>query len=186
MPSFIHTSCLPQDPCYAPTIHPNSPLEASPPSAPGRENPSSKGHLVQGAIGAIGALLDDAEGSLLKAGSGRGETPGEGLLQSLHAPLTVLCQFLKSAIRGPCSGPWSQRQTGGAHTRQWWVWGHLLAGFSNVAQVGELVRMVQTHLVKQKTAKRGLKGHNPGGGLLTQARGSLTSCCCLMSLVSSP
>ena len=44
-----------------------------------------------------GALLDDAEGPLLKAGGGRGETPGEGLLQNVHAPLTVLCQLFKPA-----------------------------------------------------------------------------------------
>lgn len=55
--------------------------------------------LLKGVFGpgAIGALLDDAEGSLLKAGRGCGETPGKGLFQSLHAALTVLCQFLKSA-----------------------------------------------------------------------------------------
>lgn len=49
--------------------------------------------------GTVRALLDDTESSLLKAGSGRGETSGESLLQSLHAPLTVLCQFLKSASK---------------------------------------------------------------------------------------
>lgn len=53
----------------------------------GGQTPSPKGS----GPGAIRALLDDAEGSLLKVGGGRGETPGEGLLQSLHAPLTVLC-----------------------------------------------------------------------------------------------
>lgn len=60
----------------------------------GSTDPSPKGHL--GPRG-IRALLDDAEGSLLKAGGGRGETPGERLLQDLHAPLTVLCQLFKSA-----------------------------------------------------------------------------------------
>lgn len=74
--------------CYAPTTHPNSPPEANPPPASGEGKPFLKGATGPGAIG---ALLDDAEGSLLKAGRGRGETPGEGLLQSIHAPLTVLC-----------------------------------------------------------------------------------------------
>ena len=95
-PSFTCTSCLPQDPCVycAFTVQPNSPPEASPLLASGECMPLSKG--ASGPRG-IRALLDDAEGSLLKAGSGRGETSGECLLQNLHAPLTVLCQFLKSA-----------------------------------------------------------------------------------------
>ena len=59
---------------------------------PGSTNPSPKGWG-----GVSGALLDDAEGSLLKASSGRGETPGKGLLQGLHAPLAVVRQLLKSA-----------------------------------------------------------------------------------------
>lgn len=88
LPSFTRTSCLPQDPCNVLcSYHPNFPLEASPPPASGEGKPLLK---RASGPGAVGALLDDAEGSLLKVGSGRGETPGEGLLQSLHAPLTVL------------------------------------------------------------------------------------------------
>lgn len=77
----------------APTTHPNCPLLASRGCKPLSKALSGPG--------GVRALLDDTEGSLLKASSGRGETPGKCLLQSLHAPLTVLCQLLKSAARGP-------------------------------------------------------------------------------------
>lgn len=131
------------------------------------------------------ALLDNAEGPLLKVGSGRGESPGKCLLQSLHAPLTVLRQFLKSASkRAPLRSLVPEMGWGCTHLR--WTWRHLLAGFGNVAQVCELVRVVQAHLGRQKTVRERMGVHDPGGSLLTWAGGPLTSCCCLISLVSSP
>lgn len=64
--------------------------------------------------------------------------------------------FSNLPARGPCSGPGSQGQAGGADV--WWGWGRglLLAGFSDVAQVGELVRVVQAHLGEQKKVRGGL------------------------------
>ena len=92
--------------------------------------------------------------------------------------------FSNLPARGPCSGPGSQGQAGGADV--WWGWGRgfLLAGFSDVAQVGELVGVVQAHLGEQKKVRGGLGGPCPCSDLGRES--PFTSCCCLMSLVSSP
>lgn len=58
--------------------------------------------------------------------------------------------FSNLPAREPCSGPWTQGWDGGTDVWQRQGQGYLLAGFGNVAQVGELVRVVQAHLKSRR------------------------------------
>lgn len=86
-----------------------------------------KGHWGHVVGHRSGALLDDAEGPLLKAGGGCGKTPGEGLLQNVHAPLTVFRQLFKPAggrallmSLAPGTGGWGCKCLAQVGALTWW------------------------------------------------------------------
>lgn len=109
----------------------------------GRANPSSTGCLGQGPFGPYLMILKVL---CSKRAVGVGRPRAKACFRVSMLRLQSSASFSNLPAREPYSGPWFQRWAGGAHIWQRWAWGHLLAGFSNVAQVSELVRVVQAHL----------------------------------------
>lgn len=146
----------------------------------GSVNPSPKGPVA----GYRGPYLMTLKVLCSKRAVGVGRPRAKACFRISMLRLQSSASFSNLPARRPCSGPWSQGQAAGC--RSWWGLGlgFLLAGFSDVAELSELVRVVQAHLGEQKTVRGGWEGRRVPGDLGREA--PFTSCCCLMSLVSSP